>query len=403
MATIKYIILEHHKKSDGKYNIKFRLTHNRKTRYISSSLFAVDKQLNKDLTIKDTKLLLKANSHVETYWDRIQDIGTSISYMDVDDVLKVITSETIVEDVDFVKFCEKYLEGLKEKGKTGTLRAMRPAYNYLKDYVESIDANDVDSLFLKAFDSYLRTEKKITRHNGEGRTEHTINSALNDAGVFKVMQNLRSFHNHCKSEYNSERNEVITSNPFKYYKMPKYSPARKDMDSEIIEKIRSYRDADLTGRKELSRDIFMLSFYLCGMNAKDMYDGKYIITSSGRIEYERAKTSERRSDNAFISIKIPKEAIPLLKKYSPTYLQKRYNTHEGFTSALSGGAKGSGFTFYGARDSFASIAANICGFNTNMIEVALNHYDRSRVINNYVARDWTVIDRVQKGVLKTIK
>src|SRR5690606_8284209 len=251
---------EHHKKkTDGKFNVKFRLTHNRKTRYISSRLFAVDKQLNKDLSIQATKLLLKVNKHVETYWHRMQDIGTSISYMNVDDVLKVITTETIIEGVDFVVFCEQYMDGLKAQNKTGTLRAMRPAANYLKDYVQSIDANDVDSIFLKSFEAFLRTDKKLTRTNGEGRPDHTIVSALDNAGVFKVMQNLRAFHNHCKAEYNSERNEIITSNPFKYYKMPKYSPARKHMDKDILQKIRDYRDVDLTGRKELARDVFMLS------------------------------------------------------------------------------------------------------------------------------------------------
>jgi len=47
MATIKEVVLKHHKKEDGTYNIKYRLAHNRKITYINTNYFAGDKQLNK--------------------------------------------------------------------------------------------------------------------------------------------------------------------------------------------------------------------------------------------------------------------------------------------------------------------------------------------------------------------
>lgn len=401
MATIKYIIFEHHKRSDGKHLIKFQLTHNRKSKYIASNILVSDKQINKDFTVKDTKVLVKINKLLDVYWSRIENIGTSISAMSVDEVLKIITTEKIAKGIDFVEFCGSYLSGLKSAGKMGTYKSMRPAYNHLKDFAGSIDANDIDSVFLRSFDAYLRKEKKVKRINAADRKHHTVMSSLGDSGVFKVMENIRNFHNKCKEKYNSERNTLISADPFKYYKMPKYSSGRKDMDKDLVSKIVSYRDADITGRKALARDIFMLSFYLCGMNAKDMYDGNYRIVD-GRIEYERAKTASRRYDNAFISVKIPDLAATLLEQYTAKYLRRRYSSHEGFTSALSMGAKGFGFTFYMARSAFASIAANICGFGTDMIELALNHFDRSRPANTYVARDWSVIDKVQAGVLDVV-
>ncbi|SHN33595.1 hypothetical protein SAMN05216524_110110 [Mucilaginibacter sp. OK098] len=57
MATIKEVILKHHKKEDGTYNIKFRLTHNPKITYINTNYFAGEKQLKKDFTKKDKFLL----------------------------------------------------------------------------------------------------------------------------------------------------------------------------------------------------------------------------------------------------------------------------------------------------------------------------------------------------------
>jgi hypothetical protein len=64
----------------------------------------------------------------------------------------------------------------------------------------------------------------------------------------------------------------------------------------------------------LEHHIFMLSFYLIGMNAVDLYTcppatGKYIT-------YYRSKTTSRRDDKAEFSVLIQPEAGPLLEKYA---------------------------------------------------------------------------------------
>ncbi|WP_380869985.1 phage integrase SAM-like domain-containing protein [Sphingobacterium corticis] len=345
-------------------------------------------------------MLDKVNAELAEYRRKIGEIGPRLAMLDVEDLKTMLNTVEHSGYVDFIRFYREYLERLLADGKVGTHRTLRSPLNHLTDFIKTVNANDVDSVFLKEFEAHLRKEKTITRSN-HGKAEHIVKSSLDDPGVFKVMEAIRNIHNKCKEAYNSERNTVITSEPFKYYKMPKYKMKRKDMDKDIVQKIIAFRDAQLDGRKALARDIFMLSFYLCGMNAKDMYDGKYII-KDGRLEYERAKTAGRRSDNAFISVNVPDVAISLLETYNVAFLHRRFANHEGFKQALSSGMKGSGFTFYNARDSFASIAVNICKFNHNMVESALNHFDESKVINRYAARDWSIIDEVQEGVLSKI-
>ena len=65
----------------------------------------------------------------------------------------------------------------------------------------------------------------------------------------------------------------------------------------------------------MAKELYMLSFYLCGMNAVDIYHTTPKNVRNGRIEYNRAKTKGRRKDRAFISIKIVDEAKPLIEKY----------------------------------------------------------------------------------------
>lgn len=109
----------------------------------------------------------------------------------------------------------------------------------------------------------------------------------------------------------------------------------------------------------------MLSFYLCGINAIDFYKIDYVI-KNGRIEYKRSKTANRRKDNAFISIKVPRGAKPLLQKYQGV-LNGRYASISNLNKALSVEMKElqvlTGIpkvTFYWARHAFGNLARNTC-------------------------------------------
>ena len=82
----------------------------------------------------------------------------------------------------------------------------------------------------------------------------------------------------------------------------------------------------------------MLSFYLCGINAGDIYNIRKTDIVNGRICYNRVKTNGRRRDNAFISLKVVDEAKPLIEKYIETFL-KHYPTYNGLNTVLSKGVK----------------------------------------------------------------
>src|SRR3546814_367522 len=77
----------------------------------------------------------------------------------------------------------------------------------------------------------------------------------------------------------------------------------------------------------------MLSFYLCGMNAVDLYQLTERDIRNGRVDYNRSKTEGKRQDIAFISIKIINEAKPLLEKYIGK-LSLRYSGCDCLTWAL---------------------------------------------------------------------
>jgi hypothetical protein len=48
----------------------------------------------------------------------------------------------------------------------------------------------------------------------------------------------------------------------------------------------------------MAKEMFLLSLYLCGMNAVDFYYLEKEDIKKGRVEYNRTKTESRRKDGA---------------------------------------------------------------------------------------------------------
>ena len=187
-------------------------------------------------------------------------------------------------------------------------------------------------------------------------------------------------------EYNDEDLGVlrIAHNPFIKYKIPKNQVTRKrSLTTEQIRAIKSYSVPDNMTGVMIARDVFIMSFIMVGMNSVDMY---YLgIPNKGRLEYDRRKTMNRRSDRAFISINVEPELLPYLERYIDSLGDRsfnffvRYSTHKQFVHKVNAHLKKVGdelgipdLTLYAARHSWATIA-KYRGVSIEMISEALGH------------------------------
>lgn len=410
MATIYYKIFKHHKKADGKYNVKYCLTHKGKQVYISSPHNVSDKQLIKtSMKLRDDSVLSEVLAEIAGLMAKVRRLGVGIDGMTAKDVLQRITTDEGPQGVDFIAFCRKHIAELKVAGRTGTARSLQPVVNHLVDYFESekVMADQITSGALRGLEAYLSRPGRITRINQFGDEVVTHRAAMGSSGLHTTMRDLRVLFNACRREYNTELHTAINHYPFEFYTLPKPAPARKRGADLSVEDVAAIRDlkARSMSRRELARDMFMLSFYLCGMNAKDLLDQIWVV-DNGRVTYGRSKTKDRRSDGAVISVAVPEPARVLLDRYTARHIRNRYSGYDTFYSALKHGMKevsaalGKPATFYHARHTFATLAHNRCGFSKDEIAAALNHVDQSRrVTERYIAVDWSVVDRVQAGVL----
>jgi hypothetical protein len=99
--------------------------------------------------------------------------------------------------------------------------------------------------------------------------------------------------------------------PFAYCHIRNAEPRELDISVEDTRKIRDYETPYKGERK--ARDLFMLSYYLGGINLIDLL--AYDFRDKTMLEYIRTKTRNKKKTNRTVSFSIPPEAQPYIDKY----------------------------------------------------------------------------------------
>jgi len=415
MATVTTAILRHHKKKDGTWNVKIRVTLKRKSSYIDTQHFINETQIRRDFTIKDQFILGLLAPVLNDFRRKISELEGRLDLFTVKELTEYLMQGDLVpEKIDVVRFGEDRLVYLEKVGRLASRNDLRKVINSLKDYFgkEFIAITEIRSNMLRNYESFLRTPRKMKRKDQFGRLLERESKGLSDLSVHNHMRDLRILFNELVRHYNDGEtgSTIIRHYPFEKYKIP--SPPESNKRKLSISQIKKIRDLDVpkNSRIELSRDLFMLSFYMCGMNPIDIYKLQKFVKIPKRIEYNRSKTEGRRKDKAFISIAVPDVCQEILLKYNGE-LRERYATSQSLGWALSCGMRKIGqildidkLQFYDARHAFASFARNKCGFTKDDVALALNHKDNSCSITDvYIGRDWNIIDKLQRAVLSLIE
>ncbi len=100
--------------------------------------------------------------------------------------------------------------------------------------------------------------------------------------------------------------DVTTNNPFRHYRVKTEETRMRVLP---LAKMRQLIELDTRYRYTEYRDLFLLSFYLIGINMADLAGLTHDSVVDGRIEYRRAKTGK------LYSIKIEPEAAAILERY----------------------------------------------------------------------------------------
>ena len=421
MATISWVIFKHHKKADGTFNPKIRVTHNRTTSYLATSIYTpfvrfkrgsstgtvtngeVEDSLNSRVSV--VRKIVNTNQEVVDQCDNAKEL---IEYIE-----RYLNRQNL--DIDFVAFAREYILSIPKKG---TQRTMSTGINILCHYLkatigkEQLPIKSLTSKFLKKYDAWLRTDR-IIKVNGK----ILKSSAMEDSGVACYMITIHTVFNRAKDTYNDYELDdiVIKGDPFKVYHIPDVKhPPKRALPKDLLLKVFNYVPPRSWRTDALAYDLFKMSFMLAGMNAVDFYN--CTTYKDGRIEYFRTKTTDRKqSGDAFMSIKVRPEIEPLIEKYRDRTGKRVFNFYQHYAEsrdlnlALCRGLKfiseATGIPklqYYCARHSFATIARMKCKKSLDDVAFCLTHSSDHDTTEIYVDPDYSLVDEVVDKVVEYV-
>lgn len=297
-----------------------------------------------------------------------------------------------------------------------TGRETQKAEKTLAEYVEEFAASKTNT---GTRGLYMATAKKLREFDasaifGSVSTEWldkwaAANAHMSTNGFSIHLRNLRTVFNWAID------NEYTDKYPFRRYKVKNEQVAIRNIS---VDELRAIRDWPVEDWQGIYRDLFMLTFYLCGINPIDLLHLKKQDMRNGRIRYRRRKTGR------LYDIPVPTPAMEIISRYAGKEWLLRplddYSDYKDFchhwNDALKKIGKSEkvadkagkkrkiayrpiveGLTVYVARYTFASIGAEI-DIPRETIALCLGH-TWADVTSRYIAYDTRKIDDAVKKIV----
>ena len=192
-------------------------------------------------------------------------------------------------------YLDDYIDYLKAQGKLGSAITFQDLRQAMKHYSPSLDFpfSDITIPWLRGFEMSMRKR---------GNKENTL-------GVrFRL---LRTLYNRAIDDNLVKRENY----PFHKFKVSKFTEqtAKRALPKQAIQMIAALDLHEITHyhspHLDLGRDLFLFSYYSCGINLVDMAKLRYNNIKDGRISYTRQKTRK------LISFPIQPQAMDIIEKY----------------------------------------------------------------------------------------
>lgn len=376
---------------DGNIPVSIAVKNKNGRFFVNTGLTTSEKFTGREFP-KSEKNRIAKNGALNRYITKVEEI--CLNYTDLD-------NKKLKERINADVFCKNNNTGKK-------------LVDYIHAYIDSVASSGTKEVYarterhVRMFDN-LATLENVNREWLENYRKH-YSSSLKVNTIAIDLRNIRAVFNRAIDD------EITKNYPFRKFKITSERVAIRNLTAEQIAK---FRDCEVEPWLEIYRDLFMLDFYLCGINAVDLLLCKRL--TNGRFVGKRAKTG------APIDLPVEAEAMDIIKRYkgkdwllSPMDERADYRSFERIWNdnlkkiGRSEKVKdkvgklrkviyhplfGSDFqmTTYVARYSFASIAASI-GIDRETIALCLSH-SWADVTDHYISYDRKRVDEAVRKVI----
>lgn len=370
MATLHFVVLKSRQTAKKSYFVYLALTHQGAVRYITTEyevddLYQFDR--GKVVCRKDAKVMNQRLSYLLSEYQEKLDVIPDKTIYTCAQLKEILEGRYKIGKMTTIKeYMELRIRRLRTEGRNSYADMNEYTLGWIVKVLGDITLQSISTLTIDKFVKGLYTLSNATK---QMRLTH-LKACLNEA----IREGLVKYEIH----------------PFIYTRMPK-SPARQlDLTIEEFTRIRELRTCHK--RLTLARDLFLLSFYLGGINLADLVD---IDFSGEKIKYVRRKTSNKKQGEKEIIFSIQPEARSIIKKYMKQNGKLNFNyklSSSNFRRYVNYCLKKLGselniesnISYYSARKTFSQFAFDL-GIRTEIVEYCLGQsMKENRPIYNYI-------------------
>jgi len=296
MVTIKLALLKGKRAKDGTYKIRIAIGHKSETHYITTR-FSVNSpsQFSGGVVVgtPDAHTVnVKLRHLLNDYEQRLERVSDPDQYSakELRGLLKDMRSNGTSSAETFTGVTEQYVRELRQDGRDSYADMLTFNLKRFKEYTGG-------DMFLSQFSTQTVTDyERWMRRQGMSRTTISMHLSM------------------CRTIINRAiRAQLVRYDvhPFTYWKRPADEEREIDISVEDMRKIRAYTP---TLKKHIvARDIFLLSYYLGGINMVDLLAVDF--RNIKILEYVRHKSRNTKQSDKRISFTIQPEAQAIIDHY----------------------------------------------------------------------------------------
>ncbi|MDO5981856.1 site-specific integrase [Flavivirga spongiicola] len=287
------MLWKHDKKKDNTFPLVIRVTKNRKTRYIFTGEYVLQKDWDAEKNVikkshpnatRMNSFLLKKLSEAH---DVVLDVKANDNKQSVSNIKKKIVNE---QNTDFFTISKIYLNNLEKRKKFHQKDSDAGRLNIFKAFLgkEHLDFNDLNVSLLEKFQNHLRYEKK--------RSERTIAN---------YMILIRTIYNLAISQSIIDRRDYPFGRGKVQIKIPESEKIGLNLDEiQSLEKV-----TGITSAQQHAVNVWLISFYFAGVRVGDVLKLRWSDFKDGRLYYRMGKNKK------LVSLKVPDKSQVLLDGY----------------------------------------------------------------------------------------
>lgn len=294
MATIKLTVLKNTRAKDGSFKIRISIGHKQETRYIVTKY-----KVQNFSDFSNGSVVRVPNAHemnvklrnlLNDYEERFEAIHSPDDYSckELRDLLKSMRPHSSAGT--FNQVSEQYQKELTEDGRGAYASMLKNSSRLFNDFSGGdMFLSQISTITVYEFERYMK--RKDVSQTYISMTLSMIRTIVNRA----IRMQLVTYNVH----------------PFTYWKRP--ADPEREIDISV-EEMQTIRDAQPRLKKQrIAQDLFMLSYYLGGINLIDLLAIDFRGVSI--LEYTRHKSRNMKLSDKRISFTLQPEAKEIINKW----------------------------------------------------------------------------------------